>query len=72
MNFMLVRGPMPALLVQVPAGQHRVYDRWRRRNHARGAQRTSFTDREHVTGSAGATSNTNLGMRVPLATLNSP
>jgi hypothetical protein len=73
MNIMFIRSPMPALLVQLPAGHHRAYDRWRRRDRARRAHRTSFTDGECVTGSrAGRTSNSDLGLRLRLATLKSP
>jgi len=73
MNIMLIRSPMPALLVAPPAGQHRVCHRWRQRDHARGAARTSFTDAQDViTSCPGSTLNTNIGMRVRLARPQSP
>jgi hypothetical protein len=64
---------MPALLDQPLAEQHRVCYRWRQRDHACRAERTLLNDGKDVTGSRpGGTSNTDLGMRVRLASLKSP
>jgi hypothetical protein len=65
MNTMLIRSLMPSLPVQPPAGQHRVYDRWRQRERARDTARTTFTNAEDVTGRCvGGALNTDIGTRV--------
>ena len=73
MNTMPLRQPMPAPLILLPAGLPCVYHRWWHRDHASSAPRTSFTDVEDIDASRhGATSNSDLGPRVRLASLKSP
>lgn len=60
-------------LIWLPAGLHCVYRHGRRRDHASGTSRKSFTDGEDVTGShPGGMSSSDLGLRVRLAWLKSP
>jgi hypothetical protein len=73
MNITHLRRPMPAPLLWLPAGLPCVYHRWRYRDHASSAPRTSFADGEDVNGGRhGAASNSDLGLRVRLAWLKSP
>ena len=73
MNIIPIRGPMPALLVQPPAGQHRVYHRWWHRGRARGAVQTTFADAEEVIGNCSSDRlNADIGLRIRLAPLESP
>jgi hypothetical protein len=73
MSIMLIRRPMLAPLIWLPAEPPCVYHRWRHRDHASGVPRTSFTDGEDVTGSRrGQTPHTDLGLRVRLDSLKSP
>jgi hypothetical protein len=73
MNIMPVRRPMLARLIWLPDEPPCAYHRCWHRDHASSAPRTSFTDVEDIDGSRhGATSNSDLGPRVRLASLKSP
>jgi hypothetical protein len=75
MNIMLIQCSMrlPTLLDQPPAGQHCVCDRWRHRDRARDAARTSCIDADSVTGNGlGGTLTTGIEQYARPAWLESP
>jgi hypothetical protein len=73
MNVTLLRRPGPAPLIWLPAGLPCDYHRRKHCGHASIAPRTPSTDGEDVNGSHhGATSNSDLGLRLRLARLKSP
>jgi hypothetical protein len=73
MNTTPIQRPMLAPLIRLPAGLHCNYHHRRHCDHASSAPRTPSTGGEDVNAShRGATSNSDLGLRVRLASLKSP
>ena len=73
MNIIVIRSSTPALVVQPPAGQHRVYHRCSRRDRASDEPRTSSCDGEDVTDNrTGGTLNPDLGICLRPTTRKSP